>query len=182
MDTPRLLRFVALAVSAATLIWLTGCSPAASDSGEPSTPRLSLAEQMEQRTAETTAGKQAAAEQAASAKREAVANEQPSEISKSDFKRGSKLQGGGAVSTALGGVLRAGEDVQLKNIQHQLTIHGEGFGYPKSHQAFMDLMKEWGMKLPPLDGPYEYWYNAETRKILKRPIVPPESSEGSTSK
>ncbi|MEN1681544.1 MAG: hypothetical protein AAGJ46_18335 [Planctomycetota bacterium] len=162
----RFLRFFALATCGATLVWLTGCgSPA------PSTPpaKSAVAAEMERRQAEKEAAKKQAAAAAEEAERAALAAEGPSEITKDDFKKGSKVKGRGYLSTVVRSGRRAGEDLQLMNIKHQLSIHGNAQGFPKSHEEFMKLVTQtWGMQLPELQEPYEYWYDAKTHDIVKR--------------
>lgn len=170
----RLLRFAALALCGATLVWLAGCSESAdkpADSG-PSTDELVAL--MEQKSAEVKAEEKAAEEAAAAAERERLMNEAPSEVGKGDYQRGAVLRDGNKsqFNRAMGGALAAATNVELQNIQRQLEIHGLAQGYPKSHEEFLKLVtEEWGMKLPELKDGYGYWYDADTHKILKLPQV-----------
>jgi len=173
----RLLRITALALCGATLIWLAGCGGPAGSSAEDDAPKSSLAAEIESRNAEQAANERDAAATAAAARREQLVNEPPSEITKDDFKKGSTVKQGGRLNQALGGVLAAGEDIQLANARHQLEIQANIDGWPESHEAFMKLLDGWGMKLPPLVEPYEYWYDAQTHTILKRPFIEDGSAD-----
>ncbi|MEM9187063.1 MAG: hypothetical protein AAGB00_11260 [Planctomycetota bacterium] len=166
----RLLRITALAVSGATLLWVAGCDarpplpkkPGGGGAVVPAKPAppADAAPQLPPLPAPRSAAPGVAV---------VSADEGPTPITKDDYKRGSKLKSS-RFNRALGGALAAGEGVQLKNIEHNLLIHGEAQGYPKTHEAFMKLVtQEWGMQLPPLREGYEYWYDAKARKIMKRP-------------
>lgn len=182
MQAPRIVRFATLVAAAAAMVWIAGCSESApSADAEPEASGLSIAEELEARRNAEQAKETAQAAAAAQAEHDALVAEGPSDVSKSDFKKGSKLRGG-AFDKSIGGALRAGENLQFENIQRQVDLHAINNGYPKSHEAFMELMQQWRMTLPPLDGPYEYWYNAEINKIQKRPIASADAAEGSASK
>ncbi|MEM6798260.1 MAG: hypothetical protein AAF589_01980 [Planctomycetota bacterium] len=170
----RLLRFTALAISGATLVWLSGCG---SNSDKPPSAASGIASEIQQRRAEQEAADQAAAEAAAAAEQERLASEAPSNVTKDDYRRGSVMKEGSRYTAALGGALAAGEDVQLKSIMHQVEIQAQIDGYPKSHEEFMKLLKGWGMTLPPLNPPYEYWYDAETRTLMKRTTASAEAEQ-----
>ncbi len=165
----RLLRLTALAVSGATLLWLSGCvEPSEMPPEEESS---SIAAEIQQRKSETQAAKAAAAQAAADTEAKRLANEAPSEVTNDDFHKGSKITSDGYLGTVVRSGRRAGERVRLQNLEYNLKIHAAANGWPKSHEAFLELVAEWGLPLPELQGPYEYWYNAEDHKIYKRPIV-----------
>lgn len=175
---PRFVRAIMLAASAFTLLWLSSCG-APEDAAAPEAGAdagLSVAEQIAERNAKLAAEEQAKTDAVAKAETEKLAAEEPSEVTKDDYKKGSVAKTGGQISRAIGGVRAAGEDVQLKNIQYQLRIQSEISGWPKSHEAFMKQMNEWGMKLPELNPPYEYWYDAEDHKIKKRTTASAEAA------
>lgn len=144
----RLIRFAALAAAGTTLVWLSGC---------PAVDTQAVKQQQQQ-----------AAEQEA-AREEAQRNEAPSVITPEDFRRGDKLEGGGYVSTSVRAGLVGGEKVTLGNVQHQMRIHAAANEWPESHEEYMEIIDGWGMTLPELEEPYEYWYNAEDHQLYKRP-------------
>ncbi|MEM6330766.1 MAG: hypothetical protein AAF790_11000 [Planctomycetota bacterium] len=174
----RLLRYMALALSGATLVWLSGCGGPGGE--KPAGKAGGIAAEIAQREAKADAAKAKAAEAeaaAAAAQQQAMDAEEPSAVTRDDYKKGSIAKQGGAIAQAIGGVRAAGEDVQLKNILRQVEIQAQIDGYPKSHEAFMALMDKWGMELPELAPPYEYWWDADAKELKKRTKPPAADSE-----
>lgn len=166
----RILRSVVMIAAASTLVWLHGC-------GKPEGGSLAEQRRLQSERAAVVATEQADAKATAEAQvQEAEAqrlkNEAPSVVGADDFKRGKKLEGGGYLSTTIRGGLVAVDKVNFANLYHNLEIHAAATGsYPKSHEAFMKLINEWGLPLPELDGPYEYVYNPEDHQLYKQPIT-----------
>ncbi len=165
----RLLRPIALVAAAGTLVWLHGC-------GKPEGGSLAEQRRLQSERAAVVATEQAdakadAEQQAKQADAARLQAEAPSVVGADDFKRGKKLEGGGYLSTTIRGGLVAVDKVNFANLYHNLEIHAAATGgYPKSHEAFMKLITEWGLPLPELDGPYEYVYNPEDHLLYKKPI------------
>lgn len=146
----RFIRITALAVAGFTLVWMAGC-------GDPVDVQA-----VQQQKQQAAADKQAAWE--------AKLAEGPTPIEREDYWRveaKEDVSGGRVFSQA---ALMAKNTVEMEmQIKHNLQIHGEAQGYPKSHEEFLELLKGWEMPIPRLKEPYEVWYDAETRQVLKRP-------------
>lgn len=168
----RILRFAVLAVSCLTLLWLSGCggSPEGADSGADSEVDPAL-QAMEEREAKQAAEDAAAAEAAAAAERDRLANEAPSEVSKEDFQKGSKIKSDGYLSSVARARQQVPERMQLMMVTHALNLfYGLEGRYPKSQDEFMEkVVKANQIQLPELQEPYEYFYDVEKHELFKRP-------------
>ena len=146
----RFIRLTALAVAAFTLVWIAGC-------GEPVDVQA-----VQQAKQQATANAQA--------EWDAKLAEGPTPIEREDYWRiedKANVSGGRVISQA---ALMAKNTIEMDfQLRHNLQIHGEANGYPESHEEFMELVKGWNMPIPRLKEPYEVWYDAESRQILKRP-------------
>lgn len=173
-------RVIALVTAGVTLAWLAGCgSPA------PSTPpaKSAVAVEMERRQAEQDAAEVAAVEAADQAERERLMNEAPSPVTIEDMKRGKKITGSGILRTPIKAGIKAEQRIGLMAVEHALNLYMASEGdYPKSHEEFMEKIVEANqIKLEPLNGPYEYWYNAEAHQLYKRPVVQGEAERAAAA-
>lgn len=196
-------RIVTLACCGFTLIWLSSCgAPATDSSAEKSAGgEMSMAEQIAQRNANAKAKKQSMAEQiaarnAAQAEKDVadaaasraeeqarLAAEGPSPLTIDDMKKGKSLKGGGYMSTVARTRFTAEHKVILQSVDYAQKLYYASEGkYPESHEEFMKKIVEANeIALPELDGPYEYWYNAEVSELWKRPILDNRDEETSES-
>ena len=170
----RLLRITAMALSGATLVWLSGCGGPASSSGGDAKPKSGLAAEIERRNAAQAAEEQAAAAAAQAAEAERLANEEPSVVTEDDFKKGKSLKDGGNLSQVARARFVAEHRITMDiQLQHAMALFNASEGrFPKSHEEFMEkIIKPNGIKLPELDGPYEYVYNPDDHKLYKQTIA-----------
>ncbi|MEM1304724.1 MAG: hypothetical protein AAGG46_07490, partial [Planctomycetota bacterium] len=168
MNTPRIVRLLVLAIGGTTLLLLAGCGGGPdAEPPQPEAPRVSIADQVEQRKAEMAAKKQAAADAAAAAERAALAAEPPTVITRSDFKRGKKLEGGGYLSNSLQTGIVLEQQFGMLMMKKALTeFNAEYDRYPESHDEFIEkIVKPYGIELEELDGPYDYQYNPEDHQL-----------------
>lgn len=129
-----------------------------------------VAEEKAAVVAEETATKQAEVD-ALVAEADRLENEAPTEVTFNDMQRGQKLKGGGMLSTTLRGGIAAEQKLGLATVEHATNIfYGLEGRFPNDHDEFMERVIEFNeIKLEPLLPPYEYWYDAETNTLMKRP-------------
>lgn len=165
-----------LALSLATLsvASLVGCGGGSDSSGGSSLDAMAEALE-EQAGIDAQTKKDNAAAEARSeadqlqAEADRLDNKTPTKVTVDDMKRGQRLKGGGYLNTVVRGGIRAEQKLNMHQVTSATNLfYGHNLRFPESHEEFMEKVIEYnGIKLEPLEEPYEYRYNPEDHQLYK---------------
>ncbi len=108
-------------------------------------------------------------------------DEPPSLVTVDDFVRGQILRDSKHAMSRMVGAIPSTEqkmllEVQIPQALELFRAQDRKGKYPKDHATFMKEIIEFNqLKLPQLRPGYEYWYDGEIGKLMKRPASQPDT-------